>query len=296
MVLVVSAHGLMTCYTGHHLARQGVQNLRPHRMREFPLHLVAFYTDIITVSSQHCQVSACMGVMTVVALVDIRMFEGTVPVSGNGNFMTGCTYLPFTGLEQIGSIACMRRMAVQTGITFMQGQMAAGFQHLFLNTLVTFQTGRHGYAGRGVVAFFASLLVRFVEDIADQGGTITAMRTVTGKAASQSTGVVPMPLLKTGRFVAGETEIVRTVSQQSQIVCLVRFMTDSTPAFGKRFVSLRKLPWHLGMTVETDLVQIITDKTAVVTDMRSMAYAAASIGNRRMNNTLMKDLLPVFVA
>ena len=141
MVGIFRTHRIMTGDTCDHLTGMGVQDIRPDRMSEFTLNLVAVDAHIVAVPSQHGQMTAAVRFMAVIAFFHVRMFERTVFISGNSFFVTGCTDQVYARFEQRRSITRMRRMAVQAGIAVMQGQVIAGCQHLLLYVFMTVKTG-----------------------------------------------------------------------------------------------------------------------------------------------------------
>lgn len=92
--------------------------------------------------------------------------------------MAGCTDLVFPAFEQRRGVTGMGRVTVETGIAVMQGQMVAWLQHLFLYVLMTLQAGFHAGARWFVVTFRAALCIWFMEIIAHQGGSLTAVGVV----------------------------------------------------------------------------------------------------------------------
>ncbi len=61
---IVSAHGVMTGGTGHHLPGMGIEDFRADGMGEFPLTLVTADTDIIGIAAGHGEVVTAVGHVT----------------------------------------------------------------------------------------------------------------------------------------------------------------------------------------------------------------------------------------
>jgi hypothetical protein len=93
--------------------------------------------------------------------------------------MAGAADMPLLALEQPRFVAGMRGVAGNAAVIAVAHQMIMGRCHLFADTGMTFQAivnrNRSSLAGMTILA---AGRIRLVQDIADHGRTITAVRAV----------------------------------------------------------------------------------------------------------------------
>lgn len=74
----------MTGDTGDHLSGKTIKYAGPDRMGKLTLGLVALNTYAVAVPFEHGQIAAAVHFVAATAVLDIRVPESTLPVSGHG--------------------------------------------------------------------------------------------------------------------------------------------------------------------------------------------------------------------
>jgi hypothetical protein len=103
---------------------------------------------------------------------------------------------------------------------------------------MTAETGFHAHRCLSLMTRSASFAIGVVEKASHKSLTITSMGVVTREASFEGCRVVLMGRLQTVFVMAGQTEGIRFIFQELQVICLVRVMTAGTVAVCIRFVSL----------------------------------------------------------
>ncbi|MDD1713603.1 MAG: hypothetical protein LUQ69_10600 [Methanoregulaceae archaeon] len=272
----------MTGDAGDHPPGSRVRHLGTDRMGELALALVAQGADLQAVPFQHGHIAAAVCKVAIRAFINAAMSPRAVPVFVNGRAVTGSADLFFPGPQQILFIAGMRGVAVDAAVAVPARQMAVGGLHLFKDPGVTLLASLYADHARGLImARITALLIRLMQNVADQGRPLAAMRIVTGEAIAQGAGIVGVLGLQPLCLVAGAAQFIRGLGQEHGAVGIVRLVTG--PAFTVQigcmgiFVFFLK---NLGififllesvMALQTSALDIFGDQPLLGCSMRLMA-------------------------
>lgn len=183
----------------------------------------------------------------------------------------------------------MGRMAVEAAIPFMPGNMTVGRQHLALDIRVTFETDGHGHAG--LIWFMAgqtALRIGFVQDIAHQGGPVTAVRIMAGQAILERSGIVPVALPQVPRLMTGGAQCVGCGLQKQRIPGMMRTVARRALSPGIRFMGIFEFPHQFFMALQAIPGQVFVDQSLNAARMGVMAGRTVSPANRLMDKPLLE--------
>lgn len=166
--------------------------------------------------------------MTIGTFIDAAVFKRTVLVLVNGWTVAGGAHLFLPGPQQPFLVAGMRGVTIYAGDAVTLGQVAVHGLHLLDHLRVAFSAPVHADLAALPMTGIAALLIRLMENIADQGLPVAAMGIVAGKTGAKGRPrIVGVLCLERLRLVAGAAELIRGHGQEHGPVGIVRLMTDA---------------------------------------------------------------------
>ncbi len=175
--------GIMTCHTGYYLPVSRVYHLFPNGMNKFPLRLVAFFADLVSIILKKTDMIGSMGLMTrPTKLIPFGMAMESVSLPTVGISMAGGAGLEADSVHHLLIIGGMGVMTGKTGITKTGHHMVMGKIECRLDAIVTGETQGRSLV-LGLMAGSAFLVCKRCMPVGtDQSPIRTPMAVVTAKA------------------------------------------------------------------------------------------------------------------
>jgi len=82
----------------------------------------------------------------------------------------------------------------------------------------------------------ATIFERFMQNISDKTGPLTAVRAMTGKTILEFARKILMPIFQFGTFMTGQAQPVTPIGKQLEVIRLVRSMTGHAVSLCIRFM------------------------------------------------------------
>jgi hypothetical protein len=180
----ISAFGVVTTDTGHHLAVPWVDNFRSNWMGKGPLTLMTTTADLVAITFEHGRgITAMSGMAT--GTVAALLVPGRLSLMSRvGVLMTAHADLPLGAGKQHTVITSMRAVTADTGIAVgVIGQVAMNQIIIPIHRLMTRETDTGWHRFIPLVTSLTAFLKWGMLHFPQQGFRITAVRTVTGQTA-----------------------------------------------------------------------------------------------------------------